>query len=135
MSAETRDESFFHPWHLVPLAWCAILGMEIAMEGWISWGWPKSTVRLGVFGGAGAGFLLAALLRPLLRKTRPSWTTVSLVSFVGVALLVGGAELLRGDRDGGLGTLAWGVPVALVAGVVVGQVGRRFEGTRRRGAS
>ena len=119
-------ESGFRPWHLVPITWFAFLGAEFGSQAWLRWDWPKVIISVGFIVGSALGLGVSALLRPVLQAHQPSWTVSCILAFVGVPVILGVAELLRGDKSGGMGTIGWGVPIALVAGVVAGLLARRF---------
>ncbi len=123
-------ESAFRPWHLVFITWFGFLAEGLAAQAWLAWDWPKVIMAIGLFVGIAVGLGVAVLFRPVLHPHQPSWTVACVMAFVGIPLILGIAELLRGDTSGGMGTIIWYVPIAAVAGVVVGLLARRFQTSR-----
>ncbi|MFQ5414233.1 MAG: hypothetical protein ACE5E6_07215 [Phycisphaerae bacterium] len=112
------------------VTWFGFAGQALATQAWLAWDWHKVVITIGLFVGIAVGLGIAMLLRPVLQPHEPSWTIACASAFVGIPLILGVAELLRGDTRGGWGTITWYVPIAAVAGVVVGRLARRFRTTR-----
>jgi len=120
----------FRPWMIVPITWLAFIGFELTMQAWLKWERPRAVLGIGLVVGAAVGVVVAALLRPVFRAREPSCIVAFSLAFVGVPIILGIAELLRGDVSGGMGTMAWGVPIALAGGVLAGLLSRRFQTSR-----